>query len=93
MNCYTLPIDCLLIALAADMFSHNGYGPGTKAKAQGAGSPRPWPTTPWALVLGPGTICLVADHMWFKGNRQAISKQSMSNIQKVIYLYIRMYIV
>ena len=29
---YILPIDCLLIALDADMFSHNGYGPGVPAQ-------------------------------------------------------------
>ena len=26
---YRLPIDCLLIALDAHMFSHDGYGPGS----------------------------------------------------------------
>ena len=26
--CYVLPIDCILIALFANIFSHNGYGPG-----------------------------------------------------------------
>ena len=26
ITCYMLPIDCLLIALDAYMFSHNGYG-------------------------------------------------------------------
>ena len=25
-TCYILPIDCVLIALDAHMFSHNGYG-------------------------------------------------------------------
>ena len=34
---YALPIDCLLIVLDAHMFSHTGYGPGTKAQG-----PRSW---------------------------------------------------
>ena len=35
-----LPDDCLLIALDAHMFSHNGYGPGTKAPGPKAASPQ-----------------------------------------------------
>ena len=38
-TCYILPFNCLLAALDAHMFSHNGYGPGTKA--QGAAGPEP----------------------------------------------------
>ena len=30
VTCYLLPIDCLLIAPVAHMFSHNGHGPGTR---------------------------------------------------------------
>ena len=63
---YILPIDCLLIALDAHMFSHDGYGPGTKA--QGAAAPGPGPAAPWALVLGPGPISIMAEHVCIKGN-------------------------
>jgi len=39
MEAYILPTDCILIALDAHMFSHNGYGPGTKNQGLGPG---PW---------------------------------------------------
>ena len=67
MEAYILSIDCLLIALDAHMFSHNGYGPGTKgqgAVGQDLGDP-----TPWALDLGPGPISIMAAHMCIKGNQ------------------------
>ena len=32
ITCYILRIDCLLIALDAHVFSHIGYGPGTRAQ-------------------------------------------------------------
>ena len=34
-------IDCLLITLDAHMFSHNGYGPGTKDRGPKAAGPGP----------------------------------------------------
>ena len=40
MEAYMLPIDCLLIALDVHMFSHNGYGPETKAEGPAAASPQ-----------------------------------------------------
>ena len=48
---YWLPMDCLLIALDAHMFSHNGYGPGTKD--QGPKATGPGPGGPQLLGLGP----------------------------------------
>ena len=42
---HILPIDCLLIALDAHMFSHNGYGPGTKAQGPRSCGP------PYILVV------------------------------------------
>ena len=49
---YILPIMyCLVIALDEHMFSHNGYGPVTKA-----------------LVLSPGPISVVSEHLCIKGS-------------------------
>ena len=48
---YCLPIECLLVALDAHMFSHHGYEPG---RVQG---PRPkelWAGTWWPSSLGLG---------------------------------------
>ena len=62
-----LPIDCLLIALDAHMFSHNGYVLGTKAQGavgRGLGDP-----AAWALGLGPGPISIMAEPMCIKGNQ------------------------
>ena len=50
---HILPIDCLLIALDAHMFSHNGYGPGTRA--QGPKAAGPGPGRPQLLGPGPGS--------------------------------------
>ena len=45
MTQYILPNDCLLIALDAHMFGHNGHGPGTGADGpRGCGSTRPRPS-------------------------------------------------
>ena len=52
ITCYILTIDCLLFALDGHMFSHNGYGLGTKA-----------------LVVGPGPIFIMAEHMCIKGDQ------------------------
>ena len=38
---YRLLIDCLFIALDAHMFSHNGYGPGTRSQGPKAAGPGP----------------------------------------------------
>ena len=46
-----LPIECLLIALVAHMFSHPGYGP--VKKAQGPKAAGPGPGCPQLLGLGP----------------------------------------
>ena len=51
---YGLPIGCQLVALDA----HNGCVPPTEA--QGAGSLWSRPTAPWALVVGPGPIPIIA---------------------------------
>ena len=51
---YRLPIDFLLIALDAHMFSHNGYGPGPRPRAQKLRAPRPRPSSFWASILVPG---------------------------------------
>ena len=49
------PVGCPWIGLDAHMFRHNGYGPGTKAKAQGAAVPGSGgPAAPWASALDPG---------------------------------------
>ena len=37
---YVLPIDCLLIALDAHIFSHTEYGPGTKHQGPKAAGPQ-----------------------------------------------------
>ena len=59
---YILPIDCLSIALDAHMLSHNGHGPGTRARC-----PR---SVPGILgSSGPGPISIIAEHMGIKGNR------------------------
>ena len=53
MSCHILPIDCLLIALDAHMFSHSGYEPGSRA--QGPKAAGPGPGGPQLLGLGPGS--------------------------------------
>ena len=54
---YILTVDCILIVLDAHMFSHSGYGPGTKdqgPKAAGpAGARGPADLGPRAIVPGP----------------------------------------
>ena len=55
------PFECLLIALRAHMFSHAGYGPGTKAQgpnAAGPQAPDPAAFGPWSLVPGPYPLWL-----------------------------------
>ena len=59
---YIAYIYCLLIALDSHIFSHIGYGPGTRAQA-------PKAAVLQALVLGPGPISIMADHMCIKGNQ------------------------
>ena len=51
---YILRMDCLLIAVDAQMFSHYGYGPGTNAQGA-ADPPGPVRAAPgsWSLVSGP----------------------------------------
>ena len=46
---YMLPIDCLMIALNACLFSQNGYGPGTNDQVQQAAKPVAWGR------MGPGS--------------------------------------
>ncbi len=54
---------CLLIALDAHMFSHNGSGPGIKAQGpRSCGPPGPGPAAPWALVIGPGPISVMGTY-------------------------------
>ena len=69
ITCYGLPIDCLLIALDANMFSHNGYGPGTRT--QGPKAAGPGPGGPQLLGPGPGSRAhnIMAEHMCIKGNQ------------------------
>ena len=64
MEAYTLLIDCLLIALDAHMFSHNGNGPGTWAQG-----PRSVLDILGSLGPGPGPISIMAEHMCIKGNQ------------------------
>ena len=79
ITCCILPIDCLLVALDAHIFSHNGYGPGTKDQGPEAAGPGPGgpqllsPRVPYPLWLN---ICA----------SRAINRQSISNIQQVILL-------
>ena len=49
-TCHILLIDCLLIALDAPLFSHNGYGPGNLAQGPKAAVPQ----VPAQQLLGPG---------------------------------------
>ena len=59
------------------MFSHNGYGPGTKDQGPKAdrlgGAWGPAAFGPWAL--GPGPISIMTDHMCIKGNQLSINRQ------------------
>ena len=77
---FWLPVDCLLIALDAHMFSHNGYGPGTKAQG-----PRSWvPQVPahCSLAIGHWSRAHIhPEHMCIKGKLQAIDRQTIGNIQ------------
>ena len=66
---YILIIDCLLIALDAHMFSHNGYGPGTRAQGPKAAVPQVPAQQLLDLGPGPGPISIMAEHMDIKGNR------------------------
>ena len=50
---YWLHVDCLLMALDAHMFGHNGYGPG--ARTQGSKAAGPGPGGPQLLGPGPGS--------------------------------------
>ena len=46
-----------------------GLGPMPKARGAAAPGLGPGPAAPWALVLGPGPISIMAEHMCFKGNQ------------------------
>ena len=72
---HILPIDCLLIALDTHMFSHNGYSPGARTKAQkllgrGLGA-----RSFWAVGLGPAFVYIMAAHVCIKGNHAATDRQ------------------
>ena len=47
-----LPTDCLMIALDAHMFSHQGYGCGTKDQGPKAGGSGAW----GLAAFGPGAM-------------------------------------
>ena len=64
-----MPTDCLLIALDAHMFSHNGYGPGTRTQGPKAAGPGPGDLSFWALCPVPGPVSIMAEHMCIKGNQ------------------------
>ena len=66
---YWFFVDCLLIAPDAHMFSHNGYGPGTKDQGTKAAGPGPGARSFWARGLGPGPIPIMPEHMCIKGNQ------------------------
>ena len=68
---------CLLIALAAHMFSHNEYGHGTKD--QGPRSCGPGPGGP----RSPGPISIIAQHMCNKGNQSTMNRQSKGSQQAI----------
>ena len=69
IGCYILPIDCLLIARDAHMFSHNGYGPGTRAQGPKAAVPQVPAQQLLGPGFGPGPISIMAEHMCIKGNQ------------------------
>ena len=65
MDIYTY---CLLLSLGAEMFSHTGYKPGTKDQGpRSCGAPGP--AAAWALVLGPGPMAIIAEHVCIKGTQ------------------------
>ena len=55
---YISPNGCLLIALDAHMFNHNGYGPGTTAQGPKAAGP------------GPGGLQLLGPGPWSRAHMQ-----------------------
>ena len=81
MTHYKLPIiiHCRLIGLDARMFSHSGYGPGTRAQAPQAMGPQ----APAQQLLGPGPWSRVHIHYGWAyvhqgqsiGNQWAINRQ------------------
>ena len=50
-------------------------GPGPRPKAKKLLAPMPRPSSGWALVFGPMPISTMAEHMYVKGNQQAINMQ------------------
>ena len=80
MYCLLIAIDCLLVALDAHMFSHNGYGPGTKDQCPKAAEPGPAGSQLWALGPGPGLVFIMGEHIRIKGNQQTINRQSSGHI-------------
>ena len=68
---YRSPIDCLLIALDAHMFTANEYGPGPGRGPQGPKAAVPQVPAQQLLGCGPGAgpIFISAEHMRIKGNR------------------------
>ena len=65
MYIYILPIACLSIAFDARMFSHNGYGPGTRTQEL----PGRDLGELWVLGPGPGPISIMATHVCVEGNQ------------------------
>ena len=51
------------------LFSHNGYGPGTRTQGPKAAGPGPGGPQLLALGPGPGPISIMAEHMGIKGNQ------------------------
>ena len=66
---YRLPVDCLLIALDAHMFRHNGYGPVTEDQGPRICGPEPGGDS--SLGLGPGPISSLNMHASRAINRQS----------------------
>ena len=70
MEPYILPV----IARGAQMFSHNGYGPGTKDQGQRS---RIYQQAPWALGLGARPISIMHKHVYTKGNQLGSNQQAI----------------
>ena len=71
-----LPTGCLLVALDAEMYSHNDYKPGTKDQGPKAAASSAWGPAafgPGALVPGPYPLWL---NIWAS---RAINGRSMGN--------------
>ena len=70
---YIMPTDGLLIILDAQLSSHHGYGPGTRAQGPKAAGPQG--LAQQLLGLGPVPISIMGEHMCIKGFQNAFNRQ------------------